>query len=73
MERTVQRVFVGLAIMLLVGLAVAGTVDLERERSGESEDRGPANRWGDGLGGRSDRWIELLWRGACCVYRYAKP
>jgi hypothetical protein len=44
MERTVQRVFVGLAIMLLVGLAVAGTSDLERERPGGSEERGPANR-----------------------------
>lgn len=44
MDRTVQRVFVGLAIMLLVGLAVAGTSDMNRRQPGGTEDRGPANR-----------------------------
>jgi len=44
MNRTVQRLIVGLAMMLLVGFATAGTSNLERIQPGESADRSPSSR-----------------------------
>ena len=44
MNRTMQRIFVGLVIVLLVGLATAGTRNLERTPNPESDDRSPASR-----------------------------
>ena len=44
MNRTTQRIFVGLAIMLLFGLATGGTRDLQQMRTTESEQNRPAPR-----------------------------
>ena len=44
MNRTTQKIFVGLMIMLVVGLATGATRDLERSRTTESEQQRPAAR-----------------------------
>jgi hypothetical protein len=44
MNRTTQRIFVGLAIMLLFGLATGGTRDMQRTQTTESAQERPAAR-----------------------------